>query len=135
MIFFICFSTLFLNEIIKVIIQSVRYRKLNLSWFLHGGGMPSGHSAFTSSVATLVAYLKGWNSVEFLITLTIAMITIYDARGVRAMVGKHSREINKIAENSRLEEFVGHTNWEAFIGACIGISLTVVQIMLFNPAL
>lgn len=126
------FFTLFITETLKVIIQSIRQKKFEPAWFLHSGGMPSGHASFTSSIATIVAYMQGYNSAEFLIAGGFAIIIMYDARGVRATVGKHARTINKLGGGKSLDEYIGHTNWEVAIGCALGISLSIVGIKIFE---
>lgn len=123
---FIPFFVLFCTEILKVTIQSIKNKRFDASWIFHSGGMPSGHSAFTTSIATVVAYMNGYHSPEFLIALGFAIIVMYDARGVRRTVGYHAREINKLTKTHALEEFVGHTNWEVVMGAVCGVSFTVL---------
>lgn len=129
---FIPFFTLITTEIIKVIVQSIRVKELRFAWFAHPGGMPSGHASFTSSVATLVAYIQGYNSTEFLIALTFAIIVIYDARGIRATVGKHAQLLNTFSKKFKLEESVGHTNWEVIVGTSLGITITILMIKIFG---
>ena len=127
------FFVLACTEVLKVIIQSIKHGKFSLKWLLHSGGMPSGHSAFTASIATLVAYMKGYNSPEFLIALGFAIIVMYDARGVRATVGRHATHLNKVLKKNTLEEYVGHTNWEVIVGGSLGIILTVLLIRFASP--
>ncbi len=132
MIFFTPFIILFFTEVLKVIIKSIKNKKLQLKWFLHAGGMPSGHSSFTASIATLATYIKGFNSIEFLIASGFALLIMYDARGVRATVGKHAKLINSLYKEYHLDESIGHTNLQVFIGACIGIGLTIICIKVFG---
>ena len=114
------------NELLKVVIQSLKAGKLELKWFMHAGGMPSGHSAFTSSIATISGLIAGFESVEFMLALGFAVIVIYDARGLRATVGKHAKVINKYHKAKQLDESVGHTNLEAFTGAVLGIAMSLI---------
>jgi len=131
--FFIPFFTLFCTEILKVIIQSIKQKEFSIAWFLHSGGMPSGHSSFTSSVATLTAYVKGYDSIEFLIALSLAIVVMYDARGLRAQVGKHAESINKLSSSKKTHDiYAGHTNLEVIIGASFGIIFTIVFIFLLK---
>ena len=70
--------------------------------------------------------------LPFLIALGFAIIVMYDARGVRAKVGEHAKVLNKNFPKAQLEEYIGHTNWEVFIGMCLGVSLTVFGIKLLS---
>jgi uncharacterized protein len=126
------FFVLFITEILKTIIQSIRCKKFDIGWFLHSGGMPSGHASFTSSIATITAYINGYNSTEFLIAGGFAILIMYDARGLRAHVGTHAKTLNKLTKKDPLDEFIGHTNWQVIIGCTLGISLSIIGIQIFQ---
>ena len=94
------------------------------------GGMPSSHSSSTVTLATSVALLKGIHSVEFAIAAIFAIVTMYDATGVRQEAGKHAKILNRLLEERRLynadeiqelKEFLGHTPLEVLMGAILGI--------------
>lgn len=131
-IIFIPFLTLLLTESLKTIIQSIKEKSFKPSWFLRSGGMPSGHSSFTSSIATIAAYIKGWDSVEFLIALGFAVIVMYDARGVRQAVSKHAKTINKliIKKGEKLDESIGHTTKQVIVGCLIGVVFSLCLLSL-----
>ena len=49
------FIAALISQTIKVIIETKRYHKLNIKRFFDGmGGMPSTHSALTSSLTTII---------------------------------------------------------------------------------
>lgn len=126
--FFIPFVVLGFTEALKTIIQSFKAGRFDLSWFLRSGGMPSGHSSFTAAIATVVGYLRGWESAEFLLALGLAVVVMYDARGVRQAVSRHAQLLNKLSpatKNHPLEESVGHTNLQVLVGGFIGIFLSL----------
>ncbi len=62
------------------------------------GGMPSSHAAMVSSLVTAVGYQYGLDSGLFAIAVALAVIVMYDARGVRQESGKQARVINQILQ-------------------------------------
>ena len=129
---FIPLVILILNEIIKISIHSLKNNKFQIRLFFHPGGMPSGHTAFASSVATLAYYMEGLQSIEFLIAFSLAIIVMYDARGLRATVEKHAKVINKMSNKIKLDESVGHTNFQVIIGALFGSISTFILIKIIE---
>lgn len=94
--------------------------------------MPSAHSAFVSAMATAVALVDGTASAAFALSAALALVVMYDATDVRHSVGRQSIIINRIVEEIRLgrpmtqlksdlREFVGHTPFQVFAGAALGI--------------
>ncbi|MCP4228714.1 MAG: divergent PAP2 family protein [bacterium] len=122
-------------QIAKVAINLIRYRTFNFSWFTETGGMPSSHSAFVSGVAISVGMADGFDSAAFVVAMTVAIIVVYDAAGVRRAVGKQAEILNEIAElmhehkdvpPDRLKELIGHTPVEVFVGVLTGIVISVL---------
>lgn len=125
----------FVAQLVKVIINFVRKRQFDLSLFWSPGGMPSAHSALMTALATTIGLLYGFDSPLFAISLAVAFIVMYDAAGVRRTVGYHSTMLNRMLDelfkgdkefSQRLAEIIGHTKWEVFAGAMLGIVLGVL---------
>jgi uncharacterized protein len=125
----------FVAQALKVIINLVRKKNLDLSFMYSPGGMPSAHSALMTALATTVGLLYGFDSAFFAISLAIAFIVMYDAAGVRRTVGYQSTMLNKMLEElfkgnkefgQRLQEIIGHTKWEVLVGALLGIVLGIL---------
>lgn len=128
-------SSWFIAQVLKVIINAVVNKKLDWERMVGDGGMPSGHSATVSSLATVTGLSCGWGSVEFAICAILAIIVCHDAMGVRQETGKQAVIINDINEIIRsfsalaeeklaevkLKEFVGHTPIQVLAGILIGI--------------
>lgn len=104
------------------------------------GGMPSAHTAFTVSMATLAGLVAGFNSVPFMITVVMALLIIRDALGLRMHLSEHSKVLNRMIKDANgvdqkkypfLGERLGHTWPEVIVGALIGISLTWFLWLLF----
>ena len=124
-------------QVLKVIINYCITRELNWERLFGDGGMPSGHSATVSAMATLALLHFGAGSYQFAIALMVAIIVTHDATGVRLETGKqaviikelmHSIEIltNKDLPEVKLKEFVGHTPFQVLAGITIGVINSLV---------
>ena len=111
--------------------------KFNLRLITSSGGMPSSHSSFVTSLATLVGLEKGFNSTDFAIVVVFALIIMYDASGVRRAVGKQAAILNQIVDDvhhgkhikqDKLKELIGHTPVEVWMGAILGIVVALVMV-------
>ncbi len=121
---------------LKLVIDLIATRKLNITYLLSPGGMPSAHSALVGALATSVGSLKGWSSAEFAIACLFAIIVMYDAAGVRQAAGKQAKILNQIVDElfqekhnlneERLKELLGHTPFQVLVGLSLGISIAMV---------
>ena len=116
----------FFAQLIKFIIFTIKSKKINFKIFTTTGGMPSSHSAGVMGLSTSVGLIRGFDSIVFAIALGYALITMYDAAGVRRAAGKQAELLNKIVETpglsgmevtERLQEVLGHTPIQVFVGA------------------
>jgi len=114
-----------------------RTRNPSLHILFGTGGMPSSHSALVTSLATATGIHYGFDSAYFAISCVMALIVMYDARGVRQESGQHARVLNQIVRelmsghtisDRELKEFLGHTTIEVFVGAIVGILFTLLFI-------
>ena len=120
------FCAAILSQIIKVIIEYIKNRKISINRFIDGmGGMPSTHSALVSSLSTII-YLNYSASPLFAITLIFSLIVIYDSMGVRYESGKQAEILNEMT-GSNLEEKIGHKPIEALMGVILGIVFTIIS--------
>ena len=93
--------------------------------------MPSSHSAGVMGLSTSVGLIRGFDSIVFAIALGYALITMYDAAGVRRAAGKTAACLNRMMEDfykhdvqaigGKLKELLGHTPLEVIMGAIFGI--------------
>lgn len=92
--------------------------------------MPSSHAAGATALATSCGIEKGFGSVEFALAAVFAMVTMFDAQGVRRSAGQQAKLLNQILddiywkgrlESVKLFELIGHTPLQVLIGALIGI--------------
>ncbi len=121
----------FFAQVIKFIIFTIQSRKINFKIFTTTGGMPSSHSAGVMSLSTTVGLVEGFDSMFFAIALGYALITMYDAAGVRRAAGKTAACLNRMMEDfykhdvqaigGKLKELLGHTPFEVIMGAIFGV--------------
>ncbi len=120
-------SSWFVAQVLKTILHLIMYKKLDFERMYGDGGMPSGHSATVSSLATICGLSCGFNSVEFAITAILAIIVCHDATGVRRETGRHAEILNKLVKSLEsgepvdLKELVGHTPLQVVMGILIGV--------------
>ena len=115
-----------ISQTIKVIIEFIKTKKLNIIRFIDGmGGMPSTHSALVSSLTTLVCINYNITSIIFSITLFFSLIVIYDSMGIRYESGNQAKELNKIL-GTNFKEPLGHSPIEVLLGVLLGIILTLI---------
>ncbi|MBQ5311174.1 MAG: divergent PAP2 family protein [Oscillospiraceae bacterium] len=138
-----------LSQIIKFVINLIKYKEFNFERLTGAGGWPSAHSSMVCSATVAVGRVEGIASTPFAIVCIFSLITMYDAMGVRRAAGQHAKEINKInqfllnfddikaAMNTKdpighiskkvesnyniMKEYLGHTPFEVLSGAIIGV--------------
>lgn len=121
-------------QCIKVFLGVIRERKFNFRWFIGTGGMPSSHAAGATALAVTCGLEKGFDSSTFALAAVFAMVTMFDAQGVRRETGQQAEILNKIlediywkgkVESNRLKELIGHTPIQVFIGSLIGLFIAL----------
>ena len=130
--------TLILAQLLKFCIESIISKKFSLERLFNGnGGMPSTHTAFTTSLAFSIGIGEGFDSALFAVALIFAIIVAYDSMGLRMESGKHAVIINKMTnhlkfeENVTLKEMLGHKPLEVFAGFIFGVALAIIQMHIF----
>ena len=129
-------SAWIIAQIIKIFTGMFRERKFSLVTLLFSnGGMPSSHSASVTALATSCTVLYGFSSFQCAISSVLAIIVMMDASGVRYETGEQAKILNKITKelfsgnapeiNSGLKELVGHTPFQVFVGAILGIAVAI----------
>ncbi|MFH7029756.1 MAG: divergent PAP2 family protein [Heteroscytonema crispum UTEX LB 1556] len=121
-------------QALKLVVELVKNRKLNVSVLVTTGGMPSAHSALVTALAAGVGQTGGWASPEFAIAVVFAIIVMYDAAGVRQAAGKQARILNQMIDElfrehpefneDRLKELLGHTPVQVIVGSALGITIS-----------
>ena len=117
-------------QLFKLIYDLVTPKQFNFKRIMGAGGMPSSHSAVVTSLATLIGKNCGVDSPIFALALIFAFVVMYDACGVRRAAGKQAKLLNSIVNTpgltnvqvqERLQEALGHTPVQVFVGAFIGL--------------
>ena len=124
-------------QVIKVIEDSARHRRLDLRRLASAGGMPSSHTALVVSLTTVIGSKRGINSPEFALSAIFSVVVMYDATGVRRAAGRQARVLNRIIDDlfhqegikeERLRELLGHTPVEVIAGGLLGFLVAVVML-------
>lgn len=143
---FASIAAIFFAQFLKVPIRFIATRRLDWSLLTSTGGMPSSHSAAVTALSTGVALETGLNSVFFAISTVFAIITMFDATGVRRQAGEQAIVLNKLVDDfnklvedakiwkqkpeetkrKELKELLGHKPIEVFFGGLTGIVLTLL---------
>ena len=119
----------------KVILTSMRQRRLNLRVLAETGGMPSSHAAIVMGMTTAVGKYAGVSSAAFAIALIFSFVVMYDAAGLRRAAGRQAAILNRLVEDlvhmrgmqeQRLRELLGHTPVEVLVGALLGIAVGLI---------
>lgn len=134
-ILIITLSVWAIAQIIKVFLGVIHEKRFNFKWFIGTGGMPSSHAAGVTALATTCGLSEGFDSVIFAIATIFAMVTMFDAQGVRRSAGQQAAILNQILddmywkgkiENNRLIELIGHTPLQVIIGFFLGVILSCI---------
>ena len=142
-VLFLGVTAAFWAQVLKLFTFAFVDKRFNFKIFTTTGGMPSAHSAGVVAVTTAVGLLEGFTSVVFAVSCAFAMITMYDAAGLRRAAGKTAACLNRMMEDfynndvqaigGKLKELLGHTPFEVFVGAALGIIYSIVMHMyVFN---
>jgi uncharacterized protein len=136
-------ATWAITQILKFVVILVQERRIAWNYFVTSGGMPSSHTATVCALATSIAMTIGMSSAYFSIAVVLAVIVMYDAAGVRQSVGQHSAILNRIVREFSFKaskdevrkdfrEFVGHTPFQVFVGAVIGVFIAWLWLTLLG---
>ena len=124
----------FIAQLIKVILTWFTSKKMDMSRFVGAGGMPSSHSALIMAVTTSTGLGMGFDSYIFGLALTVSLVVMYDAAGVRRAAGDQARILNRLVgfifheedfNDRQLKELLGHKPIEVLAGAILGIATSI----------
>jgi len=142
-ILIITLSTWAIAQGIKVVLGIIREKRFNFKWFIGTGGMPSSHAAGATALATTCGLSEGFDSVLFALSAVFALVTMFDAQGVRRSAGQQAAILNQILDDmywkhkieaDRLFELIGHTPLQVVIGFLLGIFLACTFYNLWSVA-
>ncbi len=131
-----CLTAWFLAQFIKIIIELILYKKLDLHRIMGSGGMPSSHSSLVCCMATSIGKYVGLDQPLFSAAAVLAFIVMYDALNVRRAAGEQAKVLNYMMLNwkdlkpemfsNELKELLGHTPIQVFVGAVMGITIGIL---------
>ena len=117
-------------QALKLLISIAVYRKIDMTYLVTGGGMPSSHSSLVTAAAVSCGICSGFDSTVFAVAAVLAFIVMYDAAHVRRETGEQSKVLNYIMHNwaeyrpedyeRDLKELIGHTPLQVIIGGIFG---------------
>ena len=137
-------------QVLKTIIYALVNKEIRWERMVGDGGMPSGHSATVSAMASASGFLYGLQSFEFAIASMFAIIVMHDAMGVRMETGRQGKVLNEMIEFFRtegfveafkkndkmyefweasLKEFVGHTPLQVVAGCLLAIFIACLMFL------
>ena len=117
-------------QLLKIIFEFARVRKIRFNLIMASGGMPSSHSSFVVAVATAIGRIEGFDSLMFALAAIVSLVVMYDASGVRRAAGNQAAVINMLLDSientgikldKKLKEMLGHSPVEVAAGAILGI--------------
>ena len=123
-------------QLLKFLGHLIKTRKVDFQVLATTGGMPSSHTSGVISLSTTVGFICGFDSIEFAIALGYSLVVMYDAAGLRRATGKIAACLNKMRDDfyangqmptERLKELLGHTPFEVFAGALLGIYIAFMN--------
>lgn len=124
----------------KMLCALYKTHRLDFSYLVSTGGMPSAHSALVSALATIIGLKAGFGTPVFAVALAFSLIVMFDASTVRQAAGLQARLLNEIIDElfnehhlseRKLAELLGHTRLEVFMGMILGI---LVSLIVFSVA-
>ena len=119
-----------------------RTGRWNVRRFVETGGMPSSHSASVAALSTAIGLWHGVSDGLFAVTLYFSLIVMYDAAGLRRAAGRQAEVINRLIdthfrhpehETQKLMELLGHTPFEVFVGAILGVGSAILWYRVHHP--
>ena len=119
-------------QLLKVLLDLLKNHKFSLERVVGSGGMPSSHTAFVVALVTSVGRYAGVTSPIFAVAAAFALVTMYDATGVRRAAGEQAKILNYMMDNWKqppemfqkdLKELLGHTPVEVLVGGLLGLGI------------
>lgn len=130
-----------ISQLIKVLVAFVRIGRSESSrvvWRLAwAGGMPSSHSAITTSMLVMIALLEGTKSPIFGFAFVVTAIVLYDRAKLHhiylVFIDRFPSLAAKVDKDPMLEDLVGHSIAEVLTGTAIGAAVAWIAWTLIAP--
>lgn len=122
-------------QILKVGFGMFREKRFNFRWIFLTGGMPSAHASGVTALTLSIGLKVGFDSPLFIVCLIFAIITLFDAQGVRRSAGRQAAILNEVIDElylkreikpEKVKEFLGHTPVEVLAGVALGVLVALV---------
>lgn len=116
-------------QVTKIFLTFIQQDKWDLTRFYGSGGMPSSHSSLVTALSFSIGKYHGFDSPLFALAITVAMVVMYDAAGVRRAAGKQAEWLNLLIHRQgiepakQLKELLGHSPLEVIAGAILGTAV------------
>lgn len=129
-------------QTIKMICCFIESRRLDFSYMVSTGGMPSAHSSMASALATSLGLCEGFDSPLFALGCAFAIVVMFDAQSVRKAAGEQATLLNQIVDEllhehhlseKKLKELLGHTRLEVLMGCITGIATAAAAFRFIHP--
>lgn len=130
-----------ISQFFKMILYSIRQRKLMIDVFWKGygnkAGMPSSHTAFLAGGATVIYILEGGVTNLLMATIILGILAIQTVVDLKFHFDKASDYINEMfgvvfdfneSAWSKFEHLTGHTYNQIIVGAIVGI-YTAIKVL------
>lgn len=130
-------------QVLKVIIDIIRYKRFYFGHIFSSGGFPSFHSGLASSVTMLVRLHEWFTSVAFAVAFAFSVLFAYDAMNLRYEAGQHAHYINNLRTELQgvlekkempLTERIWHTPREVIGWIIVGSILTYILYYIYYIA-
>lgn len=130
------FTAWFIAQAAKLVTGVIKNKTFDLEIMFASGGMPSSHSSTVVALAVVIGFQEGFGSSLFALATIFAVIIMYDATGVRQAVGLQAKLLNDYFKGIRhdtplLNELVGHTEFQVFVGMLLGLAVGFLWPVLF----
>ncbi|VGO14546.1 hypothetical protein PDESU_03109 [Pontiella desulfatans] len=129
-------------QLAKMVNCFIESRRLDFSYMVSTGGMPSAHSAMAAALATSLGLCEGFDSPIFALGAAFAVVVMFDAQSVRKAAGEQAKLLNSIVDEllhehhlseTKLKELLGHTRLEVFMGCLTGIATAAASFRFIHP--
>ncbi len=126
-------STLIICQLLKFIIESIKEKRVVVERLFNGsGGIPSSHTALSTSLAVMFIMHEGVTSPYAAIMIVVTMIVAYDGMNVRMETGRHAKMLNDYVKKNNIENYgvlkeeLGHRPKEVLVGIILGIIMPLL---------
>ena len=125
--------TVISSQVIKLLTDGIKGNFDFKNIFISYGGMPSGHTAFSVSITTLIGLDYGFDAPIFAIAFVFTILVMRDALSFRNLLGNQAKLFNRLrqrlpaAESADIPKFreqFGHSWVEVLAGVIWGAGLT-----------